>query len=968
MSSIEALYLQVERIEIPEQRLDKWQDLITLLESQAPAKSSGISKELILRNIIRDTLQTEQVDAAVEIAQSNLQGRARAWALVDILNALIKTGAPRDKSTELVYAVRDALVLMEEGSRGDMERLNYALILLLTTLKDGQAYLDPAIVTQSQEFLNLIDNPERRQHALRSIAQFNAVAKIAPTEAHEQLYDLLAQQDKKLDAKALVNLHQDIMARDEFNVALECLLAIDKDKERTQALNDFFKELFDNGEYSRALRVAFKADNTSKRVNMFSRLAAHYLEQGYTRRSDEALSFARAELEQLGNSESRAKAEKLIAERMEKARSNFEKKGNDKHPEKKIRETALKRLEEEGIEKAVQHARTIQDALYRTRTYRMLAEHQIHKVDAYNVFSDTVNKDAQFIYHPDYNPKNELDPALVEALEQDIAKRNSDTLGSASLLAAPPSELGRKIPAFDIAKQMKYDAAYVDTLVPLNTHAKVSQVFYENNVYNFKFSSPYGNAGFTEKQKVSSPDILFIQEGIIDFSTFYDSLVAQGVTDYIVKEGRTYLLRRPLLIGRHATLVLSPDDVDTIRLSQDSGAYIINAGQFYLTGIRLTAWNEEQDAPPYYHGLERKREFRPYITAWSGSETYIAGSELTALGYSNSKSYGLSLTWGPREVLALNKKLLERPTGIVVDSSFHNAYYGFYSYEADDVVVVGNEYIDNVIYGIDPHDRSRRLIFAYNTAYDSQKKHGIIISREVNDSFIVGNLSFDNYGTGIMIDRESVNTIIYGNTTFGNKQDGITIFESDCNLIASNAVFDNKKAGIRTRNAIDLGIFYNEFRHNKQAGVFSYRLDLKSNAAQETRDFDLDPFHRVAANTIIGNTISENGTGVYSDPINALTIRDNNFINQSPRFIRGPWFEENPDALFRFKDGVVMVDTCPYYQEGDRYHACPLREQGIFAGDGQENVLERLEVSACDAQTVKDKGVDQQQVMQEVPE
>jgi poly(beta-D-mannuronate) C5 epimerase len=206
-----------------------------------------------------------------------------------------------------------------------------------------------------------------------------------------------------------------------------------------------------------------------------------------------------------------------------------------------------------------------------------------------------------------------------------------------------------------------------------------------------------------------------------------------------------------------------------------------------------------------------------------------------------------------------------------------------------------------------------------------------------------------------MIDRESVNTVIYGNTTFGNKQDGITIFESDCNLIASNLVFNNKKAGIRTRNAIDLGIFYNEFRNNKQAGIFSYRLDLNSNAAQETRDFDLDPFHRVTANTIIGNTLTKNGTGIFSNPVNALFIRENNFIDQSPRFIRGPWFEDNPDALFRYKDGVIMFDTCPYYQTDDRYHACPLREKGIFAGDGQDNLLPRLQASACTAATIHEK-------------
>ncbi|MEZ5814673.1 MAG: right-handed parallel beta-helix repeat-containing protein [Alphaproteobacteria bacterium] len=958
---VESLYLETERIELPRQRLGKWPDLLNLLDNTDAPVSSAIGKELVIRNIIRDHIELGQVDEALDVAQTHLHGKARAWALVDILNHLVNANAPRDKSAELIYAVRDAMILMQkEDETEDLGQLYYTLVLILTTLKDGQAYFDPAIVAQSREFFDHIENPDHRLHAIRRIAKFDAVAKIAPTESYEKLYRLLAAENaekgKQKKAEALINLHREMMKRDEFNAALDSLLAIGSDKIRNKALRGFFEESFKGEETSRALRIALKTDSQSGRVNMFSRLAVHYLEEGYKRRSDESLVLARAALEKIDRPESRAKAEELIRSRMEKIRNNL-KKENPAHPERKHREEALNLLDTQGIEAAAAHARSIKDAIYRTKTYRMIAQRQVRNVDIYNVFSDDIKKDAQFIYHPDYNADNEMKASQSHELEEEMQTRTSDVLGASSLIAAPPSELGRKIPAFDqdIAEALAYDTPYIKDMLPLPSRASISRVYYENNVYNFKFFVPYGNAGFTQKQKVTSPDILFIQDGVIDLPAIYDSLIAQGVEDYILKDGKTYTLRRPMLIGRHAGLTLNPEGFETLRLSQDSGAYIINAGKFYVTDVKIASWDEKNQEIPFYKGVTRKREFRPYITAWSGSEIYMASAELIALGYSNAKSYGLSFTWGPREILGFNKKLLPRPTGIIVDSSFNNAYYGFYSYEADDIAVIGNEYVDNVIYGIDPHDRSRRLIFAYNTAYDSQKKHGIIISREVNDSFIVGNLSFDNNGTGIMIDRESVNTIIYGNTTFGNKQDGITIFESDCNLIASNLVFNNKKAGIRTRNAIDLGIFYNEFHNNKQAGIFSYRLDLNSNAAQETRDFDLDPFHRVTANTIIGNTLTKNGTGIFSNPINALFIRENNFIDQSPRFIRGPWFEGNPDALFRYKDGVVMFDTCPYYQAGDRYHACPLREKGIFAGDGQDNLLPRLRASACTAAAIREK-------------
>src|SRR3546814_7877278 len=98
---------------------------------------------------------------------------------------------------------------------------------------------------------------------------------------------------------------------------------------------------------------------------------------------------------------------------------------------------------------------------------------------------------------------------------------------------------------------------------------------------------------------------------------------------------------------------------------------------------------------------------------------------------------------------------LPRPTGELIENSFSEMYFGFYSYEADRVALIGNEYRNNMIYGIDPHDYSRKLIIAFNSAYGAQKKHGIIGYRGVDDSYFIGNLAFGYPGTGMMIDRIS---------------------------------------------------------------------------------------------------------------------------------------------------------------------------------------------------------------------
>ncbi|MGC3238732.1 right-handed parallel beta-helix repeat-containing protein, partial [Pseudomonas aeruginosa] len=82
----------------------------------------------------------------------------------------------------------------------------------------------------------------------------------------------------------------------------------------------------------------------------------------------------------------------------------------------------------------------------------------------------------------------------------------------------------------------------------------------------------------------------------------------------------------------------------------------------------------------------------------------------------------------------------------------------------------------------------------------TKKKHGIIISREVNDRFIFNNRSYDNKLSGLVIDRNSVNNLIADNEIYRNHTDGITLYESGDNLLWGNKVIANRRHGIRIRN------------------------------------------------------------------------------------------------------------------------------------------------------------------------
>ncbi len=315
-----------------------------------------------------------------------------------------------------------------------------------------------------------------------------------------------------------------------------------------------------------------------------------------------------------------------------------------------------------------------------------------------------------------------------------------------------------------------------------------------------------------------------------------------------------FLARRPILVNPGATLHIDKHTKD-LRLSSDHGAFLINDGKLFITDSRLTAWSEKDNQQDWF---EKKGQFRPFLNSWGGTETYIVNSVISSLGYTASKSYGVSISQYSPAMHPIMQR--EHPTGWLINSMFDDMWYGFYCYEAYDVVLLGNTYRNNLVYGIDPHDRSRRLIIAENTAYGTVQKHGIIISREVNDSWIFNNRSYDNELSGIVIDRISQNNVIAYNETYGNKSDGITIYESGDNLLWGNRAINNGRHGIRVRNSQNVGLYENIAMANGLLGIYGHIKDLNGT----DRDLQLDPFEMKLSLEVVGGRLVGNQSGAIS--------------------------------------------------------------------------------------------------------
>lgn len=347
------------------------------------------------------------------------------------------------------------------------------------------------------------------------------------------------------------------------------------------------------------------------------------------------------------------------------------------------------------------------------------------------------------------------------------------------------------------------------------------------------------------------PQAIFIDDGYINLKDLSKKLPKQYFSE---TSPGVFLAKLPIVVGNKGILEIDKQTQE-LRLSQEAGSFLVNDGQLFVRDTKITGWREKENAPATFRSA---KEFRPFLLSWGGTQTYIVNSKMASFGYANSKSYGVSISQYTPNMAKVLKR--DEPTGWIIGSEFSDMWYGFYCYETEDFVVKGNTYRDNIVYGIDPHDRSHGLIIADNTVYGTKKKHGIIISREVNDSFIFNNRSYENKLSGLVIDRNSTNNLIADNEIYRNETDGITLYESGNNLLWGNKVISNKRHGIRVRNSVNIRLYENISMNNGLTGVFGHIKDL----TDTDRDIHLDPFDTQVSLILVGGELAANGSGPLS--------------------------------------------------------------------------------------------------------
>lgn len=342
---------------------------------------------------------------------------------------------------------------------------------------------------------------------------------------------------------------------------------------------------------------------------------------------------------------------------------------------------------------------------------------------------------------------------------------------------------------------------------------------------------------------------------VVRLSAIRDSVGDQHLKEISPKE---WLLSSNLNIKSGVILSLDSSEVEKLRLLSTKDKFIAIRGSsaiITMNRVRVTSWDDEvKDVDKNYN------DKRSYILVKDGSRMDIYDSELSYLGYprpeTEDSTYGVSWRMSAGK---LGSMVL---TGEVINSKFHNNYFGAYTFGATSMLFRGNEFYDNAKYGLDPHDDSNFFLVEQNKFYRNGN-HGLIFSKRCINNRIINNESYENGLHGIMLHEFSNNNIVEDNTSYGNT-DGIAIYGSSNNQIKNNALFLNK-TGVRANAASkDNVIEGNSVYDNYNFGIYLYDSSDNNYVAGNVLKNNRNGLYiKTNDNQLVENEIKDNKVGVF---------------------------------------------------------------------------------------------------------
>ncbi len=242
-------------------------------------------------------------------------------------------------------------------------------------------------------------------------------------------------------------------------------------------------------------------------------------------------------------------------------------------------------------------------------------------------------------------------------------------------------------------------------------------------------------------------------------------------------------------------------------------------GSLKIDSVKMTSWDtEKNDVVKFSIGKRSGEEHtksdydtaepRPFIrvSVLATGTTNITNSEIAYLGYSCSRCSGLSYYGGEGSVIEGN--------------NIHHLLKGFYSKGMGSMIIEGNKFHDNYLYGIDPHTGSHDIIIRNNMVHHNNAS-GIICSKDCYNLLIEGNKVHNNGGAGrgIAFSINTTHSIARNNFVFDHPRCISFNRASDYNEVYDNNI-SHCKIGIYLANTSNNVLHDNKIARSDNAIMF----------------------------------------------------------------------------------------------------------------------------------------------------
>ena len=309
--------------------------------------------------------------------------------------------------------------------------------------------------------------------------------------------------------------------------------------------------------------------------------------------------------------------------------------------------------------------------------------------------------------------------------------------------------------------------------------------------------------------------------------------VVQAINDPEILEqeeqGGQYILKANLEVadGVNFEMTSNGDGLQYLKVAGENG--IIVHGRILINGVIITSWDvsNEEVIPQDMNGTIR----RGYVQFAASEGSQIINSEFGYLGDVEPGRRGFDLFGeGPSHDM------------VIRGSKFHDMWFAFYSREAYNITVDGNEYYNNIKYALDPHTITHDMSITNNWLHDNPI--GAICSDRCYDILIEGNLVEDTTDIGIFFSRNMTDSIARNNHVI-NARVGILVSESPNNQIYNNTIEAATSQGIRLLNPdiVDDGVtegnmVYNNVISSSEDGIAAARS--QNNIVENTTFSDIE--------------------------------------------------------------------------------------------------------------------------------